>query len=322
MALKAREKALIGSLVLVGGLIATYSLVHDPLISKRAEARERLEAVESELITESKKLKGEGDLAERKALVAAREATVDAWVPGKNSAALLIWHLSQGELLSGAQIVGIQAGEKKLVNVAEAKAAASGQPAGEESEPADDGSQQQGQAEDPTGSPEHAEGQVNGEGQPKPQENSGNIPTLVMVPLELKMKAKFSEHLIFNQYMEETPLFLSTHGLSLTRAEELPMDRLTRLVEGGSLWLAGQLLAESPTVDGVYRVNLYFKADKAGPSTGEMQFDSQPGRVDPFVWDAVDEFIQALQASFEESRSQAGVPLSGESTEPAIPQLG
>ncbi len=322
MALKAREKALLGSLVLVGGLIAAYMFVHEPLTARRAEARGRLETAEDQLLTETKKLKREGDLAERRALVAAREATIDSWVPGRNSAALLIWHLSQGELLSGAKIVEIRVEQKALVNVARDLADQVGrQPVA----PSTDQQQEQAesQAADHTGqteAPDQAQDQLGAT-------LAGATTVLVMVPMELKVTGKFAEHLIFNQYLEDTSLFLNTHGLSLSRGGEMPMERVSKLVEGGNLWLAGQLLNQSPRVDGTYKVNLYFKAGKAGPSTDEMRFGSQTGRVDPFVWDAVDEFIRLLQASFQDpGRGTNASPGGGGDlsapTGPRYPQLG
>lgn len=296
MALNNREKSLLGGLALVGALLVGYTFVHEPLTARRAEARGKLEQVETELIQEQKKLTREGDLQERKAKVTAREQMVDAWVPGKNSAALLIWHLSQAEQLSGARIRAIQAGEKSVVTVAEKTAAAPNQ----------------------AGSAGQAGGQGQAPAAAAAQSGSADgMASLVMIPLEMRVDGKFAEHLIFNQYIEEAPLFLATHGIVLTRQGQLPMEKVSRLVLGGNPWLAEQILSESPPVDGVYRFNLYFKADKPGPSTEEMQFDSQPGRIDPFVMDAVDEFIRWLQEYFAGQEPGDGTPPPSDP-----PQLG
>ncbi|MFZ5825368.1 MAG: hypothetical protein ACOY94_13795 [Bacillota bacterium] len=296
MALKSREKMLLGGLALVGGALALYILVHEPLTTRRAEARDHLNQVEGQLDQEQRKLSREGDLDERKSRVAAREHTIDSWVPGKNSAALLIWHLSQAEQLSGVQIRSIEAGEKELVTVSpddkKGKAA--------EGKATDAKDEKAAKAKDANAAKETA------------------VTSLVVVPLEMKLDGKFAEHLIFNQYLEDTPLFLNTHGIELVRQGDLPIDKASRLVQGGNPWLAGEVLSQSPPVDGVYRVNLYFKADKPGQSTDEMHFDSESGRIDPFVMDAVDEFIRFLQAYF------AGQP--GDGTGPSDPssppQLG
>ncbi|MFZ5814976.1 MAG: hypothetical protein ACOY93_06690 [Bacillota bacterium] len=290
MALSAREKMLVGGLTGAALLVATYTFVHEPFTTRRAEARERLEQVETELLREQKRLAREGDLAERKAQVTAREQAVDSWVPGKNSAALLIWHLSQAEILSGAEIRGIKAGEKSVVNVAEQQPSGQSQGEGGSQPPS-------GQAEDP-------------------------LTSLVMIPLEMKVDAKFAEHLIFNQYLEEAPLFLNIHGLELVRAGQPPIERASDLVQSGNPWLAEQLLNESPPVDGLYRLNLYFKAAKPGPSTEEMHFDSPPGRIDPFVMAAVDEFIAMLQEYFADPGGGGSRPPADGPAPPGPPQLG
>lgn len=277
MALKSREKMLLGGLALVSGVLVMYILVHEPLTTRRAEARERVNQVEGQLDQEQRKLAREGDLEQRRTQVAAREQTIDSWVPGKNSAALLIWHLSQAEQLSGARIRGIEAGEKQMVSVAPG-----------------------GQGEKAVGGKSTAQSEQSSADfqSPETQGKETAITSLVVVPLEMKVDGKFAEHLIFNQYLEDAPLFLNTHGIDLVRQGDLPIEKVGKLVQGGNPWLAGEILSQSPPVDGVYRIHLYFKADKPGPSTDEMHFDSPPGRIDPFVMDAVDEFIRWIQAYF------------------------
>lgn len=299
MALNGREKALIGGLTLVGAVLAAYTFVHDPLTSRRAEAGDRLDQVESQLVQEQKRLIREGNLEERRAKVRAREQVIDAWVPGRNSAAMLIWHLSQAERLSGGRITAIEVGEKELVDV-------DGQVDGQQGQ--EPPSQPQEAAASPTATTAGAPGQEQAQdedgtetagGQAQAPPSSENpMTTLVRIPLEMKVDGKFAEHLIFNQYLEDAPLFLNTHGFELIRGGELDLEKVGKLVQGGNTWLAGQVLSESPPVGGVYRLSLYFKASKAGPSTEEMRFESEAGRIDPFVMAAVDEFIRALQEHF------------------------
>lgn len=258
MALNKREKQLIGGLALVGILLGGYTYLHEPLRVKRAEAHNRLQETESQLIQERKRLNREGDLAERQAKVTAREQLVDSWVPGKNSAAMLVWHLSQAELLSGARILSVEVRERESLTVAP--------------------------------EPEPAAG-----AEPSP---ANGMTTLVVVPLEVKLMGRFADHLIFDQYLEQAPLFLNTPGFTLERQLEIDGEKIGRLIRSGNPWLAEQLLTQSPPVEGTYRFKLYFKAAKAGPSTDSMHFDSQPGRIDPFVLAGVDELIAFIQRFF------------------------
>lgn len=306
MALNAREKWLLGGLALVGSLLALYTLVHEPLITRRAEARGKLEEVEKELIQEQKRLVREGNLEERRAQVQAREQLIDAWVPGKNSAALLIWHLSQAERLSGARVQSITVGKKELVTVdgknelklgSKVPEAVNQNPPASAATPAPDGGAEQGQTDPAHGGqpPSAPGGQAPGA---LGDDQASAMTTLVMLPLELKVDATFASHLIFNQYLEDAPLFLNTWGVTLTGRADLQLEKVGKLVQSGNPWLAEQALSGSPPVDGLYKIALFFKVNKAGPSTDEMRFDSDAGRIDPFVMAAVDEFIQVLQAYF------------------------
>lgn len=345
MALNVREKMLVGGLALAGALVAVYTFVHEPLTTRRAEARDHVDRVESELVQEQKKLTREGNLEERRAKVTAREQLIDSWVPGRNSAALLIWHLSQAERLSGARIKAITVGQKELVNVdgkqeiqlgkqvgpaagqgqpapnaspgQPAPKAAPGQPAGQAAPaPADQGETPEQAAEPAQQQPAEKAPAQQAQGSSEP---ANTMTTLVMIPLELKVDATFVEHLIFNQYLEDAPLFLNTWGIGLTRRGELPLEKVGKLVKSGSPWLAEQMLTANPPVDGVYQMALFFKANKAGPSTEEMQFDSPPGRIDPFVMAAVDEFIRMLQSYFAD---QARTTPPADGTVPSLPGYG
>ncbi len=275
MALSRREKMLLTVPFVVGGLLGFYNWVHEPLFARRAEAQTLSEQVQADLVQSQNRLNREGDLRARLQAVEAREQLLDAWVPGKNSAALFIWYLSQAELQSGARIRSIQASEREEIRAAAPQ--------------------------------EHGQGSGQAAGQPQ-GEQEGVFLTLIQ--LELAVDARFAEHLLFNQALEEMPLFLNTEALSLTRAEEPPVERVAELVAQGDSWLAAQILTTSPPVDGVYRINLYFKNGKQGPATDQMQFSEPAGRMDPFVMDSVDEFIQTVIEHYryqgKPDRSQPG----------------
>jgi len=107
MALNRREKALLTLPVFLGGVIGFYNWVHEPLFVRRSQAETRVEQVQGDLKRDTAKLAREGDLVARRSSVATKEQLVDSWVPGKNSAAMLIWYLSQAEAYSGARIRNI-----------------------------------------------------------------------------------------------------------------------------------------------------------------------------------------------------------------------
>lgn len=287
MALSQREKILLVVPVALGGLLGVFYWVHEPLSVRRAAAQELSGKVHNELTRDQAKLSREGDIKSRKEAVAARERVVDAWVPGKNSAALFIWYLSQAEARSGASIKSIQVGERKVVTVAPEQGQQQAPPAGQQQTP---------KAAQPEG---------------------GAAPTLAVIQLNLKVDARFAEHLLFNQALEEMPLFLNTGALSLARGDKLPTDRVTKLLEQGNTWLATQILSASPPLDGTYQVNLYFKGGKAGPTTEPMQFAEQTGRMDPFVMTGVDEFIRLLLDHYTDQKGldDGAAPGSGRNTQ-------
>lgn len=279
MALSQREKMLLAVPVVIGALLAHYNWIHEPLFTRKALALEEKASVEAELAREQSRLSREGNLTQRRNSLIAREQVIDAWVPGKNSATLLIWYLSQAEKGSGARIQSITVSEKREVT------------------PKPSGEQEPG-AEQPA-------------------------PTLTMVRLELKVGARFIEHLLFNQSLEETPLFLNTSGLSLVREGGLPLEAVSRSLSEGRHLQAAQLLGASPPVAGVYLIDLYFKGGKAGPATDPMSFAHPAGRVDPFAMSDVDEFIRTLLQYY--GRGGGGGQGGSETTQPAGPpgvQLG
>jgi hypothetical protein len=293
MALNLREKRLLALPLLVGAGLAFYNYVHEPLFARRAEAASQFDKVSADLKKDQAKLTKEGNLAVRREAVAAREKVVDAWVPGKNSAALFIWYLSQAELHSGAHIKGITVGERKQVTAAPQQGGAQGQTP----PPAQPQQNQQ---------PQQSQPQPN---QQAPQGDPDAAPTLTVVELELKVDARFAQHLLFNQALEEMPLFLNTNALAMAKPDTSPVDQVNKLVESGNKWMAAQVLAASPTLDGSYKIALYFKGDKAGPTTEVEQFGSDAGRMDPFAMDGVDEFLNTL------SQYYSGVSTPGTSAD-------
>ncbi|MDB4896602.1 MAG: hypothetical protein JWN15_2864, partial [Firmicutes bacterium] len=140
--------------------------------------------------------------------------------------------------------------------------------------------------------------------QPVPEAQAAPGPTLAVIRLNLQVEARFVEHLLFNQALEETPLFLSTDALSLVAAGQGASENISKLVQEGKVGLAAQLLTASPPLDGKYQINLFFKADKAGPTTETMQFAEQAGRSDPFVMNGVDEFIRMLNEHYSKQERQ------------------
>ncbi len=150
---------------------------------------------------------------------------------------------------------------------------------------------------------------------------------LTVVQLDLKVDARFAQHLLFSQALEETPLFLNTQSLALARGEteKTDMEKVGKLVQEGRSGLAAQLLRSSPDLNGTYQINLYFKADKVGPATAPMHFSTEPGRTDPFVMDGVEEFLQALtqyyalQGEHNNGGQGGAIPGSGQQSPPVTP---
>ncbi|HWI53137.1 MAG TPA: hypothetical protein VNT01_13435 [Symbiobacteriaceae bacterium] len=283
MALSDREKRLLLIPVALGAMVAFYTWVHEPLFARRAEAAGKVDAVSAELRRSETRLAKERDLRVRREAVAAREKVVDAWVPGKNSAALFIWYLSQAELQSGARIKGITVSDKKQV------AAAPQQPAGAKQAPTTTGSAPV------QGSRVASMDSATPQGQPTAApatDPAVPAPTLTVIQLELKVDARFAQHLQFNQSMESMPLFLNTNSLAMEKEQTATLEEMGKLIQGGNASLAAQLLAISPNLNGTYKVDLYFKADKQGPMTGTMQFAEAAGRLDPFA--NIDEFIDTI----------------------------
>lgn len=271
MALNRREKALLSLPVVVAGGLAFYNWVHEPLFQRRAEVATKVEQVALDLMKEKAKADREGDLTSRVAAVTVKEQKLDAWVPGKNSAALLVWYLSEAERYSGAKVRGISFSSVQQVPASQAKSGAKADP-GAAARP------------DPNAAPKNAQGAA------KPPLDT----MLTVVRLDLKVDAHFVEHLLFNQAVEQLPLFVSTDSLGLKRSDKLPMDGVGKLLQDGNLAGAESLLAASPPVEGTYHINLYFKGAKAGPATAAMAFADGTGRRDPFAMEGVAEFVDSV----------------------------
>lgn len=300
MALSQREKRLLLVPVVLGGIYIFYSYVHEPLFARRAEAAQTSQKTAQELKRDQQKLSKEGNLQVRTEAVSAREKVIDAWVPGKNSAALLIWYLSQAETATGARVTGITVGEKKQVTASEAKGA-TGQ--------AQPGAQSSGQAQTAPAAQPPAAAQAQPQPSAQPQAPSGPAPdpTLMVVTLDLKVEARFLQHLQFNQALEEMPVFLNTEGMALVPGKnEDTMEIVSQLVQSGETNLAAQVLGGSPTLDGNYRLALIFKGEKMGPTTDAMAFGEAAGRVDPFALNAVDEFLDFLVQHYANQATSGG----------------
>lgn len=270
MALSSREKRILVVPVALGVIFAFYNWVHEPLFARKAVATEAHDTVSNDLVRSQKKLVSYGNVTIMKEAVTAREKVVDAWVPGKNSAALFIWYLSQAEHASGVHIKSVNVGEKKQVTANASQQQAPGAPAAPQ-----DQSQNQNQ----------------NQGQQPP---ATEAVTLTVVQLNLKVEARFAQHLLFNQAIEEMPLFLNTDALAMVKSDKSPLAEAGKLVEEGNAVLAAQLLGASPNLSGTYTIHLYFKSDKVGPSTEPMSFAEQAGKTDPFAMSGVDEFLRAL----------------------------
>lgn len=286
MALNQREKALLAVPVLLGGFMGFYNWVHEPLSIRRAEAATQSEQVQAELRQDKVKLSREGDLVARASTVSNEERLIDAWVPGKNAAALLVWHLSQAEQHSGVRIKGITVGDKKVVT---AQAPASpGAPAAPNQAP-----NQAAPANQPSGAQAAAPGPAQQNAAPAP--TGGATYAVTVIELNLEVDGHFAEHLLFNQSVEQMPLFLNTDAFSLERAERLPLSEVSKLLMEGKTYAAGVILGASPTVSGKYTLNLYFKSGKPGPAVSSaMSFAEGTGPIDPFVMYGIDSFIQSL----------------------------
>lgn len=290
MVLSQREKWLIAGIAILAIVLSFWRFVHEPLFTRRASAQESSDKVQTELTRDKAKLAKEGDLKLREKAVAAREETIDSWVPGKNSAALFIWYLSQAEQTSGAQIKGITLGDRQEVAVKTQQDAA-GAPA--------TGSNGQNSA---------------GTGQ------SASVPNLTVVQLDLKVNARFAEHLLFNQALEEMPLFLNTESFAMARADKAPLDMVGSLIAKGDIGKAAALLQASPVLGGSYQIKLYFKSGKVGPSTDAMHFADPTGRMDPFAMDGVNEFLRAV-IDYYNNRPTDCPSCPGDFTLPPIPSI-
>lgn len=295
MALNQREKRMLLVPVALGAILAFYTWVHQPLFTRRAEAGDKQDKVAAELKRSESKLVKEGNLRVRKEAVGARERVIDAWVPGKNSAALFIWYLSQAEIKSGAHIKGITVSDKKQVT-----ALSQPQPAGT-AQPAPAPAKAAGTPA-PGSKPAAPAAQPAPEAAPAPA-----APILTVVTLDLKVDARWAQHLQFNQALEEMPLFQNTNALSMGRAGETgSLGAVGDLVQSGNTWLARQLLAASPELNGTYKVDLYFKSDKQGPLTDTMYFAESTGRMDPFALDGVDEFLKTIMQFYASQPGPGG----------------
>lgn len=329
MALSQREKTLILIPVALGALIGFYSFVHEPLMTKRAEAETTLEDVERNLKQGQRQLAQEGDLEARRVAVGAREEVVDASIPGKNSAALFVWYLSQAEMRSGGHVKGIKVGERRAVDPADptkqvqaidcsaSTSGASGQASGQAGNGTVSDQGTAGATSDDAGtkSADGATAEAAPCSQPLPP---GSI---VALSMELKLAGQFGQQLHFTQMLEEMPLFLANDQIALVRTEAPDWQSATGLITEGRPANAYNLLAASPTVEGSYTIQLYFKQAKVGPATSDMTFTTEAGRKDPFAQDGVAEFTKYVEDAFN-GRGYAPNPQDPQQWVPTPEQLG
>lgn len=285
MALNQREKALLTLPVILGGVIGFYNWVQEPLSVRQSEAKTKFEQVQGELKKDEAKLAREGDIAARTSAVSAEEMLIDAWVPGKNAAALFIWHLSQAESYSGVRIKSVTLSDKKQVTSVA----------------------RQGQA--PEAPPAPGASGTKPNTPPQAAKTPGYDVTVIR--LELKLEGQYAQHLLFNQMIEQLPLFLSADAISLQSAEKATLADATKLLGEGKIQQAELLLGASPKVAGNYALNLYFKVGKPGPATTAMSFDQEAGRIDPFAPDSVDVFIDSILQHYSDPGTKLPVPDGG-----------
>ena len=272
MALSQREKRLLAIPVVIGAVLGFYKLLHEPLFARRAEAAVQEKQVADQLKKDQTKLAREGNLLVRKEAIVAREKVIDSWVPGKNSAALLIWYLSDAESKTGARIKNVSLSDSREVSAAQAKLSSNSAPGGSAANP------------DPTKKPGAA-----------PTETDSAV-MLTVIDLSLTVEGYFGQHRHFTQMLEGMPLFLDTTALTLTpiSATQVSSELLGQLIQGGHTGLAENLAALSPKVEGTYHISLYFKGEKLGPDTGAMSFSEAAGRDDPFARAGVEELVQTM----------------------------
>jgi len=307
MELSRREKWLLTVPVFLGGAILFYNYVHEPLFARKHTAEAQYEKVKVDLAYGQTRLKQQGDLNARQSAVSNREKVVDAWVPGKNSAAMLIWYLSQAELNSGARVKEIKLSDRKNINPSDpqslkAAPAAASQPA---SGPAP--------ADQPAPAPAPAQ-QPNPGAKPAPSPDAVDPDAnITVIGIDLKVDARFVEHMLFSQAIEQLPLFLRVDSLDMSLSNKPLTDQASELLKKGDRASAERLLSASPIVTATYHIDLYFKGPRPGPAVSStMQFADGTGKLDPFALDSVNDFVQALQDYIQQQGESTTQPGSGQ----------
>ncbi len=123
MALNQRERYLLAAPVVLVAAISFFSYIHQPLFAALAETRSDLTATRTQLARDRARLKGEGDLAQREALLSQQQRDLADRVPGRRSATVLIYHLAQAERESGVVVrqiiltLGPTEGDLQPINV-------------------------------------------------------------------------------------------------------------------------------------------------------------------------------------------------------------
>lgn len=147
--------------------------------------------------------------------------------------------------------------------------------------------------------------------------------SLTVIRLGVEVDGPFAGQLLFNQALEDMPLFLNTDSMELKRPT-LATGEPLKMAQDGYFWEAVRALGISPTLGGSYTVNVYFKHDKSGPDAAGAAFSSTAGRTDPFALDGVEEFMRELLRLYPATpgaEQQPGSELPKPLKQP-VPQLG
>lgn len=108
-----RERVLLGLVLLAVALYGFVMLVHRPLFTGLAEAREQHGRLRATLAAEKRRLASAGDVVGRAAQVRRREERLEAMVPGKHAAGLFVHYLSRSEQAAQVYIQSISAAETR-----------------------------------------------------------------------------------------------------------------------------------------------------------------------------------------------------------------
>lgn len=142
---------------------------------------------------------------------------------------------------------------------------------------------------------------------------------VVEVALDLTATGTFTHHVLFQQELDQVPLFFRVDGWELAHDKESVFTRAQEKLEQVGPWAAEALLREPPQLAGRYRLMVYFRPQQPGPAGGEAA-GAGGSRLDPFTSDLVGEFADELRKAYGEAGVPGFTPSPAEEEEPA--QLG